>query len=159
MDDQELDQLARRHGIRPGLRENVGEAAARLGTTPRMLRYAEQLGLVAPERSRGNYRVYRERDLLAAAYGGALAVRYKATPAALAFALRPLAEPDVAGRLRTLARLAGRRDPAARRGGEPDRPVAPDFQAGRVRHDGDLERSAALDFETSKARRLLRLAS
>jgi hypothetical protein len=131
--DEELDRLALRYGIRPGLRENVGEAAARLGTTPRMLRYAEQLGLVAPERSGGNYRVYGERDLLAAAYGGALAVGFEITPAALAFALRALAEPDVAGRLRTLARLAGR--------------------------GGDPTRSAALDFETSKARRLLRLAS
>jgi MerR family copper efflux transcriptional regulator len=138
--DEELRGLARRHGIRPGLRENVGEAAARLGTTPRMLRYAEQLGLIAPERSRGNYRLYRERDLLAAAYGNALAARYEATPAALAFALRALAEPDVAGRLRTLARLGGRRGRTA--------PL-----------DDDLERSAALDFETSKARRLLRLAS
>ena len=128
----ELDRLALRHGIRAGLRENVGEAAARLGTTPRMLRYAEQLGLVAPDRSGGNYRVYGERDLLAAAYYGELAGTYAVTPAALGFALRALAEPEVAARLRLLARLAGRERP---------------------------DRSAALDFETSKARRLLRLAS
>ena len=128
----ELDRLALRHGIRAGLRENVGEAAARLGATPRMLRYAEQLGLVAPDRSGGNYRVYGERDLLAAAYYGELAGSYAVTPAALGFALRALAEPEVAARLRLLARLAGRERP---------------------------DRSAALDFETSKARRLLRLAS
>jgi MerR family copper efflux transcriptional regulator len=138
--DQELERLARRYGIRPGLRENVGQAAARLGTTPRMLRYAEQLGLVAPERGGGNYRVYSERDLLAAAYGNALAARYRVTPQALGFGLRALAERELAGRLRTLAGLAGRRGPAARRGGDP-------------------ARSAALDYETSKARRLLRLAS
>jgi MerR family copper efflux transcriptional regulator len=132
-----LDRLALRYGIRAGLRENVGEAAARLGTTPRMLRYAERLGLVAPARSGGNYRVYGERDLLAAAYASELAGRYAVTPAALGFALRALAEPEVAARLRALARLAGR--------GRPD--------------DAGPDRSAALDFETSKARRLLRLAS
>ena len=118
--NQELERLALRHGIRAGLRENVGQAAARLGTTPRMLRYAEQLGLVAPARSGGNYRVYGERDLLAAAYAGALAAAYEVTPAALRFALR------------ALARLAG--------------------------HGGLESRTAALDFEASKARRLLRLA-
>jgi DNA-binding transcriptional MerR regulator len=130
--NQELERLALRHGIRAGLRENVGQAAARLGTTPRMLRYAEQLGLVAPARSGGNYRVYGERDLLAAAYAGALAAAYEVTPAALRFALRALNEPEVAARLRALARLGG--------------------------HGGQPARSAALDFETSKARRLLRLA-
>ena len=134
----EVERLALRYGIRAGLRENVGEAAARLGTSPRMLRYAEQLGLVAPSRSGGNYRVYGERDLLAAAYGSELAAGYGVTPAALSFALRALAEPEVAARLRALARLAGR--------GEHDSVAEP-------------ARSAALDFETSKARRLLRLAS
>jgi MerR family transcriptional regulator, copper efflux regulator len=134
----EVERLALRYGIRAGLRENVGEAATRLGTTPRMLRYAEQLGLLAPARSGGNYRVYGERDLLAAAYGGELADSYRVTPAALGFALRALAEPEVAARLRTLARLAGRAGPE---------------------RDGEPARSAALDFETSKAQRLLRLAS
>ena len=110
----------------------VGDAARQVGTSTRMLRYAEQLGLVAPDRSGGNYRVYGERDLLAAAYGSELAAGYGVTPAALSFALRALAEPEVAARLRLLARLAGRERP---------------------------DRSAALDFETSKARRLLRLAS
>jgi MerR family copper efflux transcriptional regulator len=134
----ELDRLALRYGIGAGLRESVGEAAARLGTTPRMLRYAELHGLVAPARSGGNYRVYGERDLLAAAHASELAGGYGVTPAALGFALRALAEPEVAARLRLLARLAGRERPGD--GAEPDR-------------------SAALDFETSKARRLLRLAS
>jgi MerR family transcriptional regulator, copper efflux regulator len=130
--DEELAGVARRHGIRAGLRENVGQAAARLGTTPRMLRYAEQLGLLAPARSGGNYRVYAERDLLAAAYAGDLAAAWQVTPAALGFALRALTEPEVAARLRALARLAG--------------------------HGGLESRTAALDFEASKARRLLRLA-
>jgi hypothetical protein len=94
-----------------------------------MLRYAEQLGLVAPARTAGGYRDYSERDLLAAAAGLELQARYRATPAALAFGLRVLEDPEVAGSLRRLARLI-RPDPGA-----------------------------ALDFETAKARRLLRLAS
>ena len=34
----------------------VGDAARQLGTSARMLRYAEQLGLVAPARTAGGYR-------------------------------------------------------------------------------------------------------
>lgn len=109
----------------------VGDAARRVGTSARMLRYAEQLGLVAPARTAGGYRDYGERDLLAAAAALDLQARYRATPAALAFGLRVLEDPEVAGSLRRLARLLrGSPDPAA-----------------------------ALDFETAKARRLLRLAS
>ena len=107
----------------------VGDAARRVGTSARMLRYAEQLGLVAPARTAAGYRDYDERDLQAAAAGLRLQARYAATPAALAFGLRVLEDPEVAGSLRRLARLRGP-DPAD-----------------------------ALDFETAKARRLLRLAS
>jgi DNA-binding transcriptional MerR regulator len=39
----------------------VGEAAARTGWSPRMLRYLERSGLVAPRRSASGYRLY---DLL-----------------------------------------------------------------------------------------------
>jgi MerR family transcriptional regulator, copper efflux regulator len=116
----------------PGMR--VGDAARRLGTSARMLRYAEQLGLVAPPRTAAGYRDYGERDLLAAATALRLQARYRVTPAALAFGLRALEEPEVAGSLRHLARL---------RGPAPERPAP----------------AAALDFETAKARRLLRLAS
>ena len=111
-----LHQLAARHGIRPGLSERVGAAAARLGTSARMLRYAEDLGLAAPPRTAAGYRAYGERDLLAAA---------------LAFGLRALADPEFAAELRVLGRLARREQPL---------PLG------------------ALDFETEKARRLLRLA-
>ena len=71
------------------------------------------------------------RDLLAAVAALELQARYRVTPAALAFGLRALEDPEVAGSLRRLARL---------RGAGPG-PVT------------------ALDFETAKARRLLRLAS
>ena len=107
----------------------VGDAARQVGTSARMLRYAEQLGLVAPSRTAGGYRDYGERELRAASLALALQARYGVTPTALAFGLRALEDPDVAGSLRQLARLR-RSDPAT-----------------------------ALDFETAKARRLLRLAS
>ena len=110
----------------------VGDAARRVGTSARMLRYAEQLGLVAPALTAAGYRDYGERDLQAATGALRLQERYGATPAALAFGLRALEDPEVAGSLRALARLVRRADPD---------PVT------------------ALDFETDKARRLLRLAS
>jgi MerR family copper efflux transcriptional regulator len=109
----------------------VGDAARQVGTSARMLRYAEQLGLVAPARTAGGYRDYGERDLLAATAALRLQARYRVTPAALAFGLRALHDPEVAG---SLHRLAAR-----------TRGVAPP--------------ATALDFETAKARRLLRLAS
>jgi MerR family transcriptional regulator, copper efflux regulator len=108
----------------------VGDAARQVGTSARMLRYAEQLGLVAPARTAGGYRDYGERDLAAAAFALELQDRHRVTPAGLAFGLRVLRDPEVAGSLRRLARLRG--------GAEP---------------------GTALDFETAKARRLLRLAS
>jgi MerR family copper efflux transcriptional regulator len=122
----------------------VGEAAERVGTSARMLRYAEQLGLVAPARTAGGYRDYGERDLRAAAAALALQARHGVTPAALAFALRALEDPEVAGSLRRLARLV-------RRG--------PGNSEGVPRSVRDPDGVAALDFETAKARRLLRLAS
>ena len=84
----------------------VGDAARQVGTSARMLRYAEQLGLVAPARTAGGYRDYRERDLLAAAAALQLQARYRVTPAALAFGLRALDDPEVASSLRQLAGLA-----------------------------------------------------
>ena len=111
-----------------------------------MLRYAEQLGLVAPARTAAGYRDYGGRDLLAAAAGLELQARYRATPAALAFSLRVLEDPEVAGSLRRLAHLIrGRRGP-----GNPK---------GVPRLVGFSGPVAALDFETAKARRLLRLVS
>jgi DNA-binding transcriptional MerR regulator len=41
----------------------IGEAAARTGWSPRMLRYLERTGLVVPGRSRGGYRLYGLREL------------------------------------------------------------------------------------------------
>lgn len=41
----------------------IGEAAERLGVTPRTIKYYEELGLLNPERSGGNYRDYCADDL------------------------------------------------------------------------------------------------
>ena len=111
---------------------NVSEAATRIGTTPRMLRYREALGLLSPERTAAGYRVYRNDDLLAARMAAELESAYGVPPAAIAFALRALDDPEVNARLRQLRRLAQRAE-------------APSL--------------AILDFEKAKARRLLGLAS
>ncbi len=128
----ELERLALRYGIRPEVNEVVGTAAARLGTTARMLRYREALGLVAPRRSANGYRSYDEQALLAAAAADEIERRRGVTPAAVAFALRAQSDADVAGEVRVLERLVHRKEASP---------------------------AAALDFETRKARRLLRLAS
>ncbi len=39
------------------------DAAARLGVTPRTLKYYEELGVVVPSRSEGGYRLYEPADL------------------------------------------------------------------------------------------------
>ncbi|HUH40298.1 MAG TPA: Cu(I)-responsive transcriptional regulator [Castellaniella sp.] len=44
--------------------QTIGQAAARTGLTPKMIRYYESLGLFAPKaRSSAGYRQYDERDL------------------------------------------------------------------------------------------------
>lgn len=41
----------------------IGELAEDLGTTPRTIRLYEELGLIAPERTRGGTRLYRKKDV------------------------------------------------------------------------------------------------
>jgi DNA-binding transcriptional MerR regulator len=41
----------------------IGELSARTGTTERMLRYYEEQGLLAPDRTVSGYRVYDEEDI------------------------------------------------------------------------------------------------
>lgn len=89
----------------------ITEAAARLGLSPRMLRYRERLGLLPPAhdgRTTGAHRRYDDADLATVALGLALERQYEVSPAALAFALRVLAEPDVARRVRELGQQLGR---------------------------------------------------
>lgn len=108
---------------------SITDAAKRLRTTPRMLRYREALGLLPAERAPGTHRRYDEDGLRAVAYAITLEQSYDVSPSALAFALRALTEPGVHADVRRLGELTGR-----------------------------TERSplAALDFEQEKARRLLR---
>ena len=107
----------------------ITEAADRLGTTPRMLRYRESLGLLPPAaEAAGRHRRYDDHDLAAAAWAAVVEQRYDVSPQALAFALRALSEPGVATDVRLLGELTGHITPATR----------------------------ALDFDQSKAQRLLR---
>jgi MerR family transcriptional regulator, copper efflux regulator len=84
----------------------ISEVARALGTTPRMLRYRETLGLL-PRRRTGQ-RQYTERDLAAVRLALDLERRYDVSPAALAFALRALSEPSVAADVRNLGYRTGR---------------------------------------------------
>ena len=133
----------------------ISEAARRLGTSARMLRYREELGLlpqvrdplaglswrvVAPAGATGasvgeagagrgaTHRQFTEADLEAVAAALELERRYDISPASLAFGLRVLAEPQVRAAVADLGRRLGRIPPTPGR---------------------------ALDFEKERALRLL----
>ena len=133
----------------------ITAAARRLGTSPRMLRYREDLGLLPSVRdaappglgatrglgaprgpaSRGTaargpaHRQFSEEDIAAVAAALELEQRYDITPAALSFGLRVLTEPGVRAAVIDLARRLHRIPPTPGR---------------------------ALDFEKERALRLLR---
>ena len=97
----------------------ITEAARRLGTSPRMLRYRDSLGLLPGLRPRygpaSPHRQFSELDLAAVSLGLEIERRYDVTPAALAFGLRVLAEPGVRAEVAELGRRIGRvQAPAAR---------------------------------------------
>jgi hypothetical protein len=95
----------------------ISEAASRLGMSPRMLRYREDLGLLPPlrevlsgrgGRERGpGHRQFTEADLEAITTALRLEQRYDITPAALAFGLRVLTEPAVRAAVADLGRQTG----------------------------------------------------
>ena len=90
----------------------ITEAAARLGMSPRMLRYREDLGLLPPLRDRpygrGHaHRQFTEEDLAAITTAVRIEQRYDITPAALAFGLRVLTEPTVRAAVTDLGRRTG----------------------------------------------------
>jgi MerR family transcriptional regulator, copper efflux regulator len=116
----------------------ISEAAKRLGTSARMLRYREELGLLPQVRDRlargvaggaAAHRQFSEAELEAVAAALELERRYDISPASLAFGLRVLAEPSVRAAVADLGRRLGR------------------IPATPVR---------ALDFEKERALRLLR---
>ena len=138
----------------------ITEAAQRLDTSPRMLRYRDLLGLLppvrepaatgrrgaipvaAPGRDNGGpqgirrrraarHRQFGEDDLAADSLALEIEQRYHISPAALAFGLRVLTEPGVRAGVAELARRTGRIRPLPAR---------------------------ALEFEKERALRLLNLA-
>jgi MerR family transcriptional regulator, copper efflux regulator len=86
----------------------ITEAARRLGTSPRMLRYREALGLLPPTRESAGHRRFDELELRAVALALELEKRYGVGPAELAFGLRVLAEPQVRDGVRELGERIGR---------------------------------------------------
>ena len=113
----------------------ISEAARRLGTSARMLRYREDLGLLPQVRdplpwlpgagaARGaagaaaghgagapggpSHRQFSEADLQVVAAALELERRYDISPASLAFGLRVLAEPPVRAAVADLGRRLGR---------------------------------------------------
>lgn len=85
----------------------ISEAARRLGISPRMLRYREELGLLPALRRGPGHRQFAESDLAAIRAGMELERRYDITPAALAFGLRVLTEPAVRAAVADLGRRTG----------------------------------------------------
>jgi MerR family copper efflux transcriptional regulator len=100
----------------------ITEAAQRLGTSPRMLRYRDLLGLLPPVRERrpiprarasraAGHRRFGDEDLAAVAFALRVEQRYDISPAALAFGLRVLTEPGVRADVAELGRRIGRIGP------------------------------------------------
>jgi MerR family transcriptional regulator, copper efflux regulator len=103
----------------------ITEAARRLGTSARMLRYREDLGLLPLVRDHRavaagssdplrdgphgpSHRQFGEAELEAVAAALELERRYDISPASLAFGLRVLAEPGVRAAVADLGRRLGR---------------------------------------------------
>jgi MerR family transcriptional regulator, copper efflux regulator len=73
----------------------VGEAAARTGWSPRMLRYLESAGLVVPRRSGAGYRLYGLIELNQLRSLGQLRRQYDVELTDVAFAARLDREPQL----------------------------------------------------------------
>lgn len=94
----------------------ISAAARRLGTSARMLRYREELGLLPVVRDRvpvslaagATHRQFSEADLEAVAAALEIERRFDISPASLAFGLRVLAEPPVRAAVADLGRRLGR---------------------------------------------------
>jgi MerR family transcriptional regulator, copper efflux regulator len=73
----------------------VGEAAARTGWSPRMLRYLEAAGLIVPPRSGGGYRLYGLLELNQLRSLQQLRRQHDVELTDVAFAARLEREPDL----------------------------------------------------------------
>ena len=87
----------------------VGEAAARTGWSPRMLRYLERSALVVPSRSRSGYRLYGIRELNALRSLRDLRLQFGLELTDVAFAARLRREPRLRAAVETW--LAGVESP------------------------------------------------
>ena len=79
----------------------IGEASARTGWSPRMLRYLEATGLVVPGRSAGGYRRYGIRELNQLRALAALRREFGVELDELAFALRLRRDPELRAAVET----------------------------------------------------------
>src|ERR671930_396036 len=79
----------------------VGDAAARTGWSPRMLRYVERLGFVVPQRTAGGYRLYGLRELNQLRSLAELRRRFGVALDELAFAVRLRREPHLRAAVET----------------------------------------------------------
>ena len=79
----------------------VGQAAARTGWSPRMLRYLERTGLVVPARTEVGYRLYGLRELNQLRSLAELRRRFDVELGEVAFALRLRREPELRGAVET----------------------------------------------------------
>lgn len=87
---------------------SADEAAARLNSTARIVRYREQLGLLRPGREPRRHRRFTEEDLTALRLAESIERSYSASPSELAFALRALTSPPLASKIQALAETTGR---------------------------------------------------
>ena len=90
----------------------ITEAAARLGLSPRMLRYREDPGLLPPLRDRPTgrgqaHRQFTDEDMAAIITALRIEQQYDITPAALAFGLRVLTDPAARAAVADLGRRTG----------------------------------------------------
>ena len=90
---------------------SIGETSARSGWSPRMLRYLEDAGLVAPTRTHAGYRRYGIRELNQLRALRELRGAFGVELDELAFALRLRREPELKRAVETW--LAGTTVPAA----------------------------------------------
>ena len=79
----------------------VGQAAARTGWSPRMLRYLERTGLVVPARTAFGYRLYDLRELNQLRSLVQLRKRFDVDLDEVAFALRLRREPELRAAVET----------------------------------------------------------
>ena len=79
----------------------VGQAAARTGWSPRMLRYLERTGLVVPARTASGYRLYSLRELNQLRSLVQLRKRFDVDLDEVAFALRLRREPELRAAVET----------------------------------------------------------